>query len=540
MTGTVLDGRIDVALLRTDGEHVEAFGPWRLVPYDRAVVSLLEESVATARRWRFEGPEPAIFAEATRAASEAQSDAVREVLEAHAIEPDEVSTIGFHGQTVLHRAPTAATPGRTRQLADGALMAERLGIDVVVDFRSGDVRLGGQGAPLSAVYHRALMRRIGAAPGTVFLNLGGVANLTCDTGERLVAFDTGPANAPIDDWVRRHSGEPMDTDGRLAQAGTVDEGRLARLLEHPYLATPYPKSLDRFDFPASMVDGLDLADGAATLTAFAAAAVARALAALPIAVGDIVVCGGGRHNRTLMRELGARSGAIVHPAEAVGLRGDAIEAECFAFLAERSRRGLPISYPETTGTRWPATGGTLHRGRRSARTGSLRTTTSIRAERPADAPAIEAVTANAFADVPHAGGTEPLIVAALRRAGQLSVSLVAERAGEIVGHVAVSPIELSDGSDGWFGLGPISVLERLQGRGIGTELMGAAIAELRGLGARGCVLLGDPRFYARFGFYPSASLTLPDIPPQYFQALLLLGEIPTASVAFHDAFRISP
>ena len=364
MTGTALDGHVDVALLETDGREVRRFGPWALVAYPARVRELLGRAVDAARRWGFEGEEPPALAEAERALTDAQARAVRRVLDEHGVRASEVRTVGFHGQTVLHRAPTRRAPGRTRQLGDGRRLAESLGIDVVNDFRSRDVAAGGQGAPLAPLYHRALLERVGAAPGTVFLNLGGVANLTCVDGDDLIGFDTGPANAPIDDWARRHTGEPMDRDGRLAAVGRVDEARLGALLRHPYLDAPWPKSLDRFDFGASMADGLGPADGARTLAAFSAAAVARALERLPVRATGLVVAGGGRRNPVLMDELRRRTGLPATDADALGLRGDAIEAECFAHLAERARRALPISFPSTTGVAGPTTGGTLWRAAR--------------------------------------------------------------------------------------------------------------------------------------------------------------------------------
>jgi anhydro-N-acetylmuramic acid kinase len=192
------------------------------------------------------------------------------------------------------------------------------------------------------------------------LNLGGVANITWwDGAEALVAFDTGPANAPLNDFVRSQGLGDMDRGGALAAAGKVDEARLAELLQHPYLAAPYPKSLDRFDFNATMAEGLGPEDGAALLTAFTAAAVGRALDLLPHRPRRLVVSGGGRHNPTLMAMLEARAGVEVVPAEAYGWSGDAVEAECFAFLAVRVLRGLPISFPSTTGVPAPLTGGRL-------------------------------------------------------------------------------------------------------------------------------------------------------------------------------------
>ena len=362
MTGTVLDGNIDIAALRTDGETVAAFGPWQLARYPEAVQVLLPQAVAAAGDWRFEGSEPAIFAEAEAALTGAQSEAVAQFMEAHGISPHDVIAVGFHGQTMMHRAPRPGRLGQTRQLGDGVAMAHRLGIDVVYDFRSADMAAGGQGAPLVASYHVALLRGIDAGADTVVLNLGGVANITWwGGGEDFHAFDTGPANAPLNDWVRRHGLGDFDRDGAVARSGRVDEARLAQLLDHPYFASPYPKSLDRNSFTAAMADGLSAEDGAATLTAFTAGAVGRSLDLLPQRPSRMIVCGGGRHNPTLMAELGRRTGCLVESADAVGWRGDAIEAECFAFLAVRSLKGLPLGFPKTTGVPRPQVGGRVAR-----------------------------------------------------------------------------------------------------------------------------------------------------------------------------------
>lgn len=364
MTGTVLDGNIDVALLRTDGETVAELGPWTLADYAEDTQALLSEALQAALQWQFDGPEPPVFARAEAALTRAQSHAVLDFLREQRIAPSDVAVIGFHGQTVLHRAPRAGRLGDTRQLGDGPLMAALMGIDVVYDFRTADVRAGGQGAPLSASYHAALLRRIGDAGDMAVLNLGGVANVTAVAPDgQLSAFDTGPANAPVNDWVQRATGGRMDTDGELARRGRVDEARLSQLLAHPYLSAAYPKSLDRFDFPASMADGLTLEDGAATLTAFTAACVGRGLDLLPRRPRRLVVCGGGRKNPAMLEALRERAHVDTLCAEDVGLRGDAVEAECFAFLAMRTVRGLPISFPGTTGVRAPLTGGEVVRGR---------------------------------------------------------------------------------------------------------------------------------------------------------------------------------
>jgi anhydro-N-acetylmuramic acid kinase len=361
MTGTVLDGNIDVALLRTDGDSIAEFGAYTLAPYPQSIRDLLERTLAAARVWNFDGPEPALFAEATDAITRAQSAAVRDLVLSAGLSMEDIGIVGFHGQSVLHRAPQPGRPGATRQLGDGSLMRQLLGVPVAYDFRSADVRAGGQGAPLAALYHQALLRRIGATDGhTAVLNLGGVANVTWwDGGDTLIAFDAGPANAPINDFVKGLGLGDMDRDGSLALSGTVDEPRLARLLQHRYLSAPWPKSLDRFDFLSTMAEGLNAADGAATLTAFTTGAVGKALDLLPQRPERLIVCGGGRHNPAIMAMLRTRAGVDPVPAETVGWRGDAIEAECFAFLAVRVQRGLPISFPTTTGAPHPLTGGVL-------------------------------------------------------------------------------------------------------------------------------------------------------------------------------------
>lgn len=368
MTGTVLDGNIDVALLKTDGERIEEFGAYTLAPYDQSVRDLLEETLAQARKWNFEGPDPEIFARAEEALTRAQSAAVRELVESTGLSIADIGIVGFHGQTVLHRGPQPGRIGATRQLGDGALMAKLLGCKVAYDFRSADVRAGGQGAPLAAAYHSALLKGVSQDGSAAILNLGGVANVTWSDGGsdggsngkgHVVAFDTGPANAPINDWIKQHGRGDMDRDGLIAASGTVNEERLQQLLQHPYLSAKFPKSLDRFDFGAAMADGLSLEDGAATLTAFTASAVGKALDLLPQRPQKLFVSGGGRHNPTLMKMLGERANVEVQPAETLGWRGDAVEAECFAFLAVRVLRDMPISFPTTTGAPEPLKGGRL-------------------------------------------------------------------------------------------------------------------------------------------------------------------------------------
>jgi len=278
------------------------------------------------------------------------------LLEEAELAPSDIALVGFHGQTILHRP----SERRTWQIGDGATLARVTGIAVVNDFRAADVAAGGQGAPFVPLYHQVLAR--GMTRPVVVVNIGGVANVTfVGVKDELMAFDTGPGNAAIDDWAFAHTGEPVDRDGRLARAGRVDEAVLADLLDNPRFRQLPPKSLDRLDFPMSAVEGLSAADGAATLTAFTAAAIARAQEHLPQTPKAWIICGGGRHNPVLMEALRARLPGDVMAAEDVGWRGDYLEAEAFAYLAVRSVKGLPLSLPSTTGVPHPMTGGVLHR-----------------------------------------------------------------------------------------------------------------------------------------------------------------------------------
>ena len=360
MTGTVLDGNIDIALLRTDGKYIEEFGPYALIPYSRSTRVLLEKTLDAARLWKFDKEEPDIFAQTEVAITRSQTEAIQEFIETSGINIDNIAGVGFHGQTVLHRAPSKSMIGATRQLGDGQSMADQLGIPVVYDFRTDDIKAGGQGAPLCPIYHAALLKKIDAGPDTAFLNLGGVGNLTWQSKDHeIFALDTGPANAPINDWIKHfHKGE-MDKDGKIAASGSVDENKLKKMLQDPYFKKSAPKSLDRFDFAYTMVQGMSLENGAATLTAFSAASVEKAINLLPQRPNKLIISGGGRKNPTLMNEISARSEVRIETAESYGWRGDAIEAECFAFLAARKIANLPISFPKTTGVKRPLTGGKI-------------------------------------------------------------------------------------------------------------------------------------------------------------------------------------
>ncbi|PTQ68572.1 anhydro-N-acetylmuramic acid kinase [Celeribacter persicus] len=348
MSGTSLDG-VDVALLRTDGVEIFEFGDTGFRPYSTAEQEMFRAELGT---WR---------------ASEALTELI-ETAHAEALSKlDGFELIGFHGQTLAH----APDEGRTYQAGDGAVLAEVTGVPVVWDFRTADVEMGGQGAPLAPFYHHALSRFIGAQGPVAFLNLGGVGNLTwvdpvlSDPAAKgaLLAFDTGPANAPVNDLMRARRGETFDAGGALASEGQPDMEIVAKGLEHPYFYKMPPKSLDRNDFHGVLkaVEALPDADAAATLTAFSAASVARAMEHCPSPPEALYVTGGGRHNATLMAMIAAGVDCPVMPVEEVGLDGDMLEAQAFAYLAVRVLRGLPTSAPTTTGVRAAIGGGRVSR-----------------------------------------------------------------------------------------------------------------------------------------------------------------------------------
>jgi anhydro-N-acetylmuramic acid kinase len=356
MSGTSLDG-VDVALVVTDGETISKLGPARTFPYADADQEIFRQAVRDATALTDRNARPGILGEAEALVTLRHAEAVEAFLADANISAAAVDLIGFHGQTVFHDPACALTV----QIGDGAALAQRLSIPVAWDFRANDMMARGQGAPLAPVFHRALAEAAELSGPVVFLNLGGVANITyigADGG--LIAFDTGPGNGLLDDWTLARRGEPFDRDGQLAAIGTPSEPILARLLDHPYFSLPPPKSLDRQAFSLRSLSSLADADGAATLVQFSARSIAKALEHLPATPREWYLCGGGRHNAEMTRVLATLlDGAPVRPIEALGFDGDATEAQAFAYLAVRAADRKPLTFPATTGVPAPLTGGRI-------------------------------------------------------------------------------------------------------------------------------------------------------------------------------------
>jgi anhydro-N-acetylmuramic acid kinase len=359
MSGTSMDG-IDVALLRTDGERLIERGPFLGVGYDPAFRDRLKLALEQAKTIKERGQRPGDIAAIERELTLRHSSAVTQFLQVNDLRAADIDVIGFHGQTVLHRPDEALTV----QIGDGGLLARETGIAVVYDMRANDMAHGGQGAPLVPAYHAALAENIsdGGLP-VCFVNIGGISNLTyIGKDKTIIAYDSGPGNTLIDQWVETHAGVPFDQGGTIASEGRVLDELADRYLGSPFFTAEQRRSLDRNDFPPPGGSDAELSDGARTLAYVAAASIIKSAAHLPVTPSLYVICGGGRLNKMIMGDLAAlafEQGAKVISAEEAGFDGDAMEAEAWAYLAVRSIEGLPLTYPGTTGVREPVTGGVL-------------------------------------------------------------------------------------------------------------------------------------------------------------------------------------
>lgn len=347
ISGTSADG-IDLAWIETDGRTVARFGPAETASYRPETRRRVLDAAARKGSGREAWPE--IAAAVTRD----HAEAILTFLAQHDLSPDAVV---FHGQTVWHDPAR----GETVQLGDPQALATDLNVPVIGDVRLADMAAGGQGAPLVPVYHQALAKTLvgESLEPLCFLNIGGVSNLTYIEGDRLLAFDIGPGNAFLDDWIHKHGAGDYDAGGEISARGKVDEDRLRTALTHPFLSAPGPKSLDRYSFSGEFAEGLSLEDGAATLLAFTAEAIAASEKLLPQVPKLWLVCGGGRHNPVLMKALSERLAGQVVSADEYRIDGDALEAQAMAFLGARLKASLPTTFPGTTGVSQPVVGGEL-------------------------------------------------------------------------------------------------------------------------------------------------------------------------------------
>ncbi len=342
MSGTSMDG-VDAAIIKTDGKNIiENANQFAHISYDNEIKKSIKNVILYKNIKE--------IVEVENRITKIHADAVEKLLHIANLSSENIDIIGFHGHTIDHRPDE----GVTHQIGDGKMLAVMTGINVVNDFRGADVRAGGQGAPLVPLYHNAVLS--GENKPVAILNIGGVANITyignCE--QDIIAFDTGAGNALIDDWVFKHTGEPYDKNGKIAAKGVVDKSILDELLSHEYFDKKPPKSLDRNDFSSDLMKHLSLENGATTLTCFTVKAIKMATEFLPSQPCKLYVTGGGRYNNMIMKLLSHEFSYPVYPIDKLGLNGDMIEAEAFAYLAVRSVKHLPITLANITGAKVPS------------------------------------------------------------------------------------------------------------------------------------------------------------------------------------------
>ena len=355
MSGTSRDG-IDAAIIYTDGEEASIFSEFITIPYNKETRKILSIACDNKKLNSCE------VIDAEIAITIAHAEAVAQLLDKAGMKASEVDVIGFHGHTIEHDPANKFS----NQIGDAEYLAQATKINVVYDFRSADISAGGQGAPLTPAFHASVFKNLESP--IVILNLGGVANATwigekfdikVSNFDEIAAFDVGPGCALLDDWVHSRRGWAFDPGGILAASGKVDKVILSSLMSDSYFSKLPPKSLDRDVFDLSSLSKLSDADGAATIAQFTTSAIVHSITQMPTKPKKLFVSGGGRYNKTIMLSLNACLGLPVETIESVGMDGDAIEAQAFAWLAVRSIYGLPLSYPSTTGVKAPMTGGKL-------------------------------------------------------------------------------------------------------------------------------------------------------------------------------------
>lgn len=355
-----MDG-IDIAWLQTDGKDIVNRGKTGFFPYDASTRKLLNAALEDAHLITNREDRPGVLGDAEATVTRLHAEAVSSFIDEHGFQSEDINLLGFHGQTILHRPDQ----GVTVQLGDGQKLAAQTGIDTVFDLRANDMVHGGQGAPLVPIYHQALRKSLPEAMSTTgpvaFVNIGGIANITY-VGDALIAFDTGPGNALIDQWVQQHVGVSHDQGGFVAAEGSIDDSLVAGYLEHPFLSKPVPKSLDRKDFIPPEPESGSVEDVARSLANLTARTIAMSAQHLPNLPSLWIICGGGRLNPHIMNDLNtllSEAESNVITAEEAGFDGDFMEAEAWAYLAVRSQTGLPLTFPKTTGCKTPVSGGVL-------------------------------------------------------------------------------------------------------------------------------------------------------------------------------------
>ena len=352
-----MDG-IDLAVIQTDGDAKIVFGATQSWAFSATQRKLLRQTLEDAKAIEKRDDRPENLVQIEAMVTSIHGACVAEFLASHNLAPQSIDIIGFHGQTVLHRP----NEGLTVQLGNGQALAQLLKIPVAYDLRANDMVHGGQGAPLVPVFHRALVQAAKLYGPTAILNLGGIGNVTyCDGDAPPIAFDTGPANALMDDEMQIRFGLDLDRDGAMSGAGQVNQAALTKLMSHAYFNKPWPKSLDRQAFSREPVVALEAHEAIATLAAFTAESIRAAEKLLPQKPLRWILAGGGAFNPTLKTMIANRVAGDVVTSDSVDWQADMLEAQAWAYLAVRSLKGLELTFPTTTGCKEPVSGGTIAR-----------------------------------------------------------------------------------------------------------------------------------------------------------------------------------
>lgn len=344
MSGTSVDG-IDAALVKIDEGRLEL-----LAHHSESMPQELQSSIQAISQAG--GNEIERLGVLDRQLGKLFSCTVQALLHRESLSADDITAIGSHGQTIRHRPPSTqpADEAFTLQIADPNTIAEHTGITTVADFRRRDIAAGGEGAPLAPAFHHAMFRADHCDRAIV--NIGGIANVTLLNNEPTIGFDTGPGNTLMDGWCRRHLEQEFDEDGHWAATGRVEQELLAGLLSHPYLSAPIPKSTGKEVFNLGLLEAFPLnsyqaQDVQATLAEFTAQTIANAL---PQAIGEIYLCGGGAHNGYLRSRLEAHlPGRKIAATDSLGIPPDWVEAAAFAWLAAQTLEGRAGNMPSVTG-----------------------------------------------------------------------------------------------------------------------------------------------------------------------------------------------
>ena len=353
MSGTSMDG-INASLVKTNGEILEKTDYQTILNYSRATTILLKEYVFNYNKHKYDKD---YEHELSNQIITDHNNAIKEIKKLSGIKPD---LVGFHGQTVFHNPKKNISV----QIGNGYLLSKMSQTKVVSNFRQNDIDNGGEGAPISPIYHKYLMQKFKFDLPCCFINIGGVSNITYWDGQELIGFDLGPGNGLMDIYCQKHLGMLYDNLGEIASKGNPDFYLVDKFLNLAFFKKKFPKSIDRLEFENFIkkisFKHLNHSDILSTLLEFTVGSIKKGIEILPFLPIKIVIMGGGQHNKHLMKKLKSVLTIDIVRANQVGIDGDYVEADMIAYLAMRRLANIPITFPGTTGVSFPCIGGKVY------------------------------------------------------------------------------------------------------------------------------------------------------------------------------------